>query len=229
MAPMLLILLLATSVLAGDNAGARFRVHPLGYVGVGPGQEITVIVEGDYLVRVHEWDIHVELDPPDAFDLESVALDLAAGTSVDVRVLDGVIEWEATAPVAHTGSGHLLGKLTLNTSARYDAGAGAAVDITGVSVGSSSTDRNEFGGDHLWDVVAKINRPVLGDANGDLTITVADALRTLRLAIGVIGDLPPCYRLLPIEPPCPGPTVGDALRILRYAVGVRGVVLVPPQ
>ena len=228
MVPILLILLLATSVCAGDNAGARFRVHPLGYVGIGPGQEITVTVEGDYLVGAHQWDVHVELDPPDAFDLESVALDLAAGTLVDVRVLDGTIEWEATAPVAHTGSGCLLGKLTLNTSAGYDAGAGAAVDITRVSVGPSSTDRDVFTDGQLWDVVVKINRPVLGDANGDLRITVADALRTLRVAIELAG--PPGVCSTAELPGCPNltPTVGDALRILRYAVGIRGVVLVPP-
>ena len=222
MIPILLLMLLATQVFAGDNAGARIRVHPLGYVGVGPGQEITVTVEGEYLVGVQEWDLHVGLDPPEAFDRESVALDLAAGTSVDVRVLDSIIEWEAAAPVAHTGSGCLLGKLTLNTSAGYEPGAGAAVDITRVSVGPSSTDRDEFGGDHLWAAVVQINRPVVGDANGDLKITVADALRTLRMAVGGISicntaEIPGC--------PDRTATVGDALRLLRYAVGVPEVLV----
>ena len=49
MTRILLVLLLATRVCAGDDAGARFSASPPGHVEVGPGQQVAVSLEaGDF-------------------------------------------------------------------------------------------------------------------------------------------------------------------------------------
>ena len=225
MISILLILLLATSVFAGDNAGAKFVGSPPGYVEVGPGQEIAVHLEADNLVGVKEYDILVELDPSDAFEL--IAWDPGTWTPTGVKVVDGAVEFGAATTEYFTGNDLTLGTLTLTTAADFTTDTEALIDVTRISLGPSSTDRDVFDTDDLSALVIRINS--FTDPNLPLYPSVGDAIRTLRIAVGLITDpTPEELAKLDVDGK-PGVTVGDALRLLRCAVGVPGVVHEPPQ
>ena len=245
--PLAMLLLLATSgaVFAGDNAGAKFLASPPGVVEVGPGQELTVELEADNLVGVKQYGIVVTLDPPDAFDLDSITFATASdvldpedpdtwvpGTWISPGVLlldDGAELGAGNFTDAFTGSDFPLGTLTLTTAADFTADTEALIDITRISLGPTSTERDVFEIDDLTSLVVRINSFILGDVNGDLKISVGDALRTLRIAVGAISDPTPVELAAADVNGIAGVSVGDALRLLRFAVGVPGVELTPPQ
>ena len=242
---MVLLLLASGAVFAGENAGAKFSASPPGLVEIGPGQEVTVELEADNVVGVKQYGLVVTLDPPDAFDLDSITFATASdvldpedpktwvsGTWISPGVLlldDGVELGAGNFTDAYTGSDFALGTLTLTTAADFTADTEALIDVTRISLGPSSTERDVFEIDDLTSVVVRLNSFILGDPTGDLKITVADALRTLRIAVGAIAD-PTAVELAAADVNgVAGVSVGDALRILRFAVGVPGIILEPPQ
>ena len=244
--PLVMVLLLATSgaVFAGDNVGAEFSADPPGLPEVGPLEELTVELEADNLVGVKQYGILVEFDPPGAFDLESVTFATASdvldpedpdtwvpGTWVSpgVLLLDSGVELGAgNFTDAYTGSDFLLGTLSVTTAAGFSADTEALIDVTRISLGPSSTDRDVFEIDDLTSLVVRINSFIPGDPTQDGKVTVADALRTLRIAVGAIAD-PSAIELAAADVNgVAGVSVGDALRILRFAVGVPGIVFETP-
>ena len=150
------------------------------------------------------------------------------GASSQGGLVDGTIElgtaWSRGE--AYTGYGYSLGMVAVTTAASFTTDTQAYIRVTRVSLGHFLTDRDVVGGAAL-----QINGYILGDPTGSMPeggITVADALRTLRNAVGVMEATQEDSIWCGVDGKA-GVTVGDALRFLRYAVGLPAVLLIPPD
>lgn len=152
--PLALVLILAVAVTAfgGNNAGATFALTSEAQIsGVGAGETVAVVVSADGLVAVKNLDIYVTVTPADAFNTAgfTIALgsefagwfplpgQLVSGTTDQVRVGGALL-----------GAGGVdgSGTFTVNvpTSATMAVGTEATIEISLISVGPTSSDRDEF-------------------------------------------------------------------------------------
>ena len=148
-APLVLALLLALAAAAsaGDNAGATFSLTSADEItGVGPGETVTVQIAASGLVGVKQIDIYLAVSPASAFDLTATAHQAPVGF---IGLTPSVIGTDTVrigvANFAASATGDLdLGAITLTTSAAFTADTEATVSVASVSVGPSSSARDEF-------------------------------------------------------------------------------------
>ena len=116
--------------------------------------------------------------------------------------------------------------------ATFPSHTGAFVREDGFALGGGMTLETTYAPDSLILNAVQANVPLYGDLNGDGKITVADATRALRLAVGLEIPSPAEVEAGDVAPqPGTGPkagqpygdgriTVADAIRLLRQTVGM---------
>ena len=139
-----------TADLSGSFA-QRFRIVGEGLDASGPGQEISLTFEVDGADQVRQFDIRLEAEPPAAFDLANAEATLETPfvtpvpngvvvTGAELRVLGASLTTSVTGTQA-------LGTLRIRTASGYDASTGARLVLTLLSIGPSSSERDEYGSD----------------------------------------------------------------------------------
>jgi len=134
------------------NAAATFAiVGPPADEEVGPGQTFDVDVLAFDLVGVEQYEIILELDPPEAFDLanSSFANGLPSALTLGIEPpASGQLKSGAAilSGTPFTGD-EILGTFTLKTSEEF--ANDATVLLGRVAIGSSSTEQDVFLGDDL--------------------------------------------------------------------------------
>ena len=139
-----------TADLSGSFA-ERFRIVGEGLDASGPGQEMTLTFEVDGADQVRQFDIKLEAEPPAAFDLANAEATLETPfvtpvpngvvvSGAELRVLGASLTTSVTGTQA-------LGTLRIRTASGYDASTGARLVLTLLSIGPSSSERDEYGSD----------------------------------------------------------------------------------
>jgi hypothetical protein len=180
-----LFLALVSGAFAGANAGATFSLTSSSTIsGVGPGETVTLDIAGSGFVGIKNLDVYITVSDPAAFDLTSVTVapftgwfplagQLVSGTTDRVRV-----------GAALLGAGGVDGdgafSVNINTAAGFSADTEATITVDLISVGPSSSDRDEFATDALG-IAVQLNPPV---SDPTLSASTATDVSTDFSAVG---------------------------------------------
>ena len=117
------------------------------------GQEVTLLLSGRDLVDVRQLELIVEPTPPSAFDLESATFtpdDPLVTLGKGVELVDGDRLRLGGASVSDPIEGdQQFGTFTLRMSEGFTSSMGAQLEVTFLSLGPTSTDRDEYGQENL--------------------------------------------------------------------------------
>lgn len=160
------VLVLAGAAFAGDNEGVTFSTTSDTEVpGIGAGGTVSLNVSASGMVGVSQYDMTIEVSPADAFDLGATAF-----TAATDFVAPGKEVGEGTVKVgaAILGDGSLdgdgsLGDMVLTASDSFSESIEATITVTMVSLGPTSTDRDEFDADAVG-ITIIVNPPVTDPA-----------------------------------------------------------------
>ncbi len=129
----------------------RFRIVGDGLDITGAGQEISLIFEVDGADQLRQFDIKLEAEPAAAFDLENAEATLETPfvtpapnglvvSGAEVRVLG------ASLTTSVSGS-QILATMRVRTASGYDASSEVRLVLTSLSLGPSSSERDEYDSD----------------------------------------------------------------------------------
>ena len=144
-------LLVAVGVaFAGQNADVAFTQDtPAEFAGIGPGDNtVTFTVSAAGMVGVKQYDITIQVDPADAFDLDATlytpgnAAFLVPGKEVDAAA--GTVKIGAANLLGAVDGDEVLGTFTLTTAAGFTTTTEATITAARISLGPSSSDRDIF-------------------------------------------------------------------------------------
>lgn len=180
-----LFLALVSGAFAGANAGATFSLTSSSTIsGVGPGETVTLDIAGSGFVGIKNLDVYITVSDPAAFDLGSVTMapfagwfplagQLVSGTTNRVRV-----------GAALLGAGGVDGdgsfSVSITTAAGLTTDTEATITVDLISVGPSSSDRDEFNEATLG-LAVQLNPPV---SDPTLTASTATDVSTDFSAVG---------------------------------------------
>ena len=183
---------LALAASAGDNAGARFSLTGAGEIaGIGPGETITVELAASGVAGAREIDVSLAVSPASAFDLAATAYEVPTG-------------WIAPYPSSATGTDTVrvedtdIFRATLTTSVHFTAGAEATVSVDRISIGPSSSERDEFDGNGLGMTIT-LNSTITAVEESTLPVPVTalaqnypnpfNAVTNIRFELGVASSV----------------------------------------
>jgi hypothetical protein len=182
-----LFLALVSGAFAGANAGATFSLTSTSTIpGVGAGDTVTLDIAGTGFDGVKNVDIYIQVSDPAAYDLTSFELklgsefagnwfplagQLVAGTTDMIRV--------GAAGLGVSVTGDVTFSINCKTASDYD-GSESSVSVDLISIGPSSSDRDEFAGSDSG-LAVTINPPVSDPA---LTASTATDVSTDFSAVG---------------------------------------------
>jgi hypothetical protein len=188
-APLALALLLAlvAAASAGDNAGATFSLTSAATVsGVVDGSTVEVAIAADGLVGIKQLDVTIEVSPADAFDLTGVTMTLGTEMAPGVwfplagQLVDGTTNQVRVGAASFGASVTGATSFTVNVPASGTP-VDASVSVALISVGPSSSDRDEFAD---TGIAVSVNPPV---AEPTLTAT-GDTDASLEFSAVGTGD-----------------------------------------
>lgn len=181
-----LFLALVSGAFAGANAGATFSLTSSSTIsGVGPGETVTLDIAGTGFVGIKNLDVYITVSDPAAFDLSSVTMvpftgwfplagQLVSGTTDRVRV-----------GAALLGAGGVDGDagftVSITTGADLTTATEATITVDLISVGPSSSDRDEFD-ESAVGIAVQLNPPV-----SDPTLTTSSAT-DISTDFSAVGD-----------------------------------------
>jgi len=159
------LLALSGGVFAGDNASATFSLTtPTQLTGIGPGATVDVGVSAAGMVGVKQFDVTLEWSPADAFDLASSSFAANSKFALALPVVEEVAAGQgkggAAALTAVTGAND-LGTFSLVTSATVTTATTITLKVIKVSLGPSSSVRDEFppGASDVLSQIITLNPP----------------------------------------------------------------------
>lgn len=171
------LLALSGAVFAGDNANATFTLTtPTQFTGIGPGATVDVSVSAAGMVGVKQFDVTLEWSPADAFDLASSSFAANSKFALALPVVEEVAAGQgkggAAALAAITGAND-LGTFSLVTSSTVTTATTITLKIVKVSLGPSSSVRDEFppGAADILNSTITINPPAPPVIEPTLTTT----------------------------------------------------------
>ena len=156
------VIVLAGVAFAGDNENVTFSTtSDTEVIGVGAGGTVSLNVTASGMVGVSQYDMTIEVTPADAFDLGATAF-----TAAEDFIAPGQEVGEGTVKLgaAILGDGALdgdasIGDLVLTASGSFSESTEATITVTMVSLGPSSTHRDEFDADAIG-ISIIVNPPV---------------------------------------------------------------------
>ena len=117
------------------------------------GQEVTLLFSGRDLKDVRQLEVIIEPVPPSAFDLESAVFtptEPLVTLGKGVEVIDGDRLRLGGASVSESIEGDQeFGTFTLRTSDGFTSGTSAQIEVTFLSLGPTSSDREEYDQENL--------------------------------------------------------------------------------
>lgn len=127
---------LAAAASAGDNASATFSLTSGEEIAsVGPGETVTVQIGASDLVGVKQIDIFLDVSPASAFDLAATAYEVPTSWLANGPP---VVETDAVGTTANYFSA------TLTAATGFSDETNATITVEKISVGPSSSERDEF-------------------------------------------------------------------------------------
>jgi hypothetical protein len=175
----------------GTDGGVVVSITtPRGLSAVGPGSPVAVGLAASRMVGVKQYEVTLEVTPPDAFDLGATTFvydtdlfSVSPGVYYPAGVGGGQVQAGAAAfGTAINGTGS-LGTFTLRTAATFTAGKSATIRVVRVSMGPSSTSRTVFAPPQI-DLQVAVNGEMVANA-----APVADAGRHQSAATGTLVRL----------------------------------------
>ncbi len=181
-----LFLALVSGAFAGDNAGATFSLTSSSTIaGVGPGETVTLDIAGSGFVGIKNLDVFITVSDGSGFDLASSSLTAFTGWFALPGQLVSGTDDQVRVGAALLGSGSVDGdasfQVSLVTSADFTSDTEATITVSLISVGPSSSDRDEFDTDALGLSVG-LNPPV-----SDPTLS-ADSATDVSADFSAVGD-----------------------------------------
>jgi hypothetical protein len=147
--PLAIAMLLAIcgTATAGDNSDAVISIGGDTVIsGIEAGATVEVALTGSGLVGVKQLNITLTVSPADAFDLSASVFAPSAGFIVPglEYPADGQVEVGAANFSASLDGDGTLGTFTLTSAESFTADTEATITVSSISIGPSSTDRDEF-------------------------------------------------------------------------------------
>jgi len=183
---------LCGAAFAGDNADVVISLDtPAEISDVGPGETVQVTLSAVGMVGVKQFDITLEVSPADAFDLSATIFDPSAflpgsiSPGAEFPAEGQVKSGAANFTSAKDGDGP-LGTFTLTTSDAI--GDSVVITVMRVSLGPTSTARDEFGADALGLSII-VNPPAPPVIEPTLTATSDEDVSLDYSAVGEGDDL----------------------------------------
>lgn len=138
--------------LDGDYAG-QFVIGGDAWTASSGGQEVTLVFSGRDLVDVRQLEVIIELVPPSAFDFESAVFKpteplVTLGKGVEVIEGDRLRLGGASVTESIEGDQE-FGTFSLLTSEGFDSETSALLEVTFLSLGPASDDRDEYEQENL--------------------------------------------------------------------------------
>ncbi len=155
------VIVLAGVAFAGDNENVTFSTtSDTEVAGIGAGGTVSLNVTGSGMVGVSQYDMTITVTPADAFDMAATAFTpapdfIAPGTEVD----EGWVKVGAANFSGSIDGDSPLGDFVLTASESFDVATEATITVSMVSVGPSSTDRDEFDADAVG-ISITVNPPI---------------------------------------------------------------------
>ncbi len=117
------------------------------------GQEVTLLFSGRDLMDIRQLELIIEPIPPSAFDLESAVFtptEPLVTLGKGVEVIDGDRLRLGGASVSESIEGdQQFGTFTLRTSEGFTSETSAQIEVTFLSLGPTSSDREEYDQENL--------------------------------------------------------------------------------
>lgn len=144
-----LALALVSGAFAGANAGATFSLTSATTIsGVGPGETVTLDIAGSGFVGVKNLDLYLEVSDASNFNLTATTLTTGFGFIVPGtgQLVTGEPNQVRLGAAGLTGdvTGDGTFSVTLTTSDAFTVDTEATVTVALISIGPSSSDRDEF-------------------------------------------------------------------------------------
>lgn len=181
-----LFLALVGGAFAGDNAGVNFTLTSATTIsGVGPGETVTLDIAGSGYVAIKNLDVYITVSDGADFNLGKSTLTAFAGWfALPGQLVSGTTD-QVRVGAALLGAGGVDGdasfSVSLVTSADFTSDKEATITISVISVGPSSSDRDEFDAAALG-LSVQLNPPV-----SDPTLT-ADSATDISADFSAVGD-----------------------------------------
>jgi large repetitive protein len=127
-------------------------ISPASLTGVRPGDEVELTVSGVGLSEVKQFAITLEVSPEDAFDLPATTFSpneiFTIAPGVDFLSLGRVQSGAASLAGPIEGDAE-LGTFKLHMSSNFNSSTSAIIKVAAISIGPTSTDRDNFSEDEL--------------------------------------------------------------------------------
>ena len=142
---------MGASAFAGQNADVAFILDtPTESAGIGPGdsESVTLTIFAAGMAGVKQYDIIVQVDPADAFDLDATVYTpgnvafLVPGKEVDAAA--GTVKIGAANLLGTVDGDEVLGTFAFTTAAGFTTNTEAQITVSRISLGPSSSDRDVF-------------------------------------------------------------------------------------
>ena len=144
---------LSQSVALDGEYASEFVIGGDAWTASSGGQEVTLLFSGRDLKGVRQLEVIIEPVPPSAFDLESAAFkptEPLVTLGKGVEVIDGDRLRLGGASVTDSIDGDQeFGTFTMLTSDGFTSGTGAHLEVTFLSLGPNSNDRDEYDQENL--------------------------------------------------------------------------------
>ncbi|MFA6109501.1 MAG: hypothetical protein WDA75_12105 [Candidatus Latescibacterota bacterium] len=149
------------TVLNGQYARA-VRIEPATWAADGPGQEISLTFSATGMRNVKQFRLRIQAEPAEAFVLASsrfTSRDPFFVPGIDLPGATGLVETGAAILGTQRVEGDgLLGTLTLITGPSFTAATRVSLRVVLFSIGSTSTNRDEYAADDL-NLGVQVNGP----------------------------------------------------------------------
>jgi len=143
-----MLLALCGTATAGDNADVVISIDGETVIsGVGPNSEVEVAFSAAGMVGVKQFDIIITVSPAEAFNdaAATFSSNPAFVLALPPEIIEaGQLKGGAASIAAAVDGDDALGTFTLMTSETFTADTEATITVTRVSLGPSSTARDEF-------------------------------------------------------------------------------------
>ena len=155
------VIVLAGVAFAGDNENVTFSTtSDTEVAGIGAGGTVSLNVTGSGMVGVSQYDMTITVTPAGAFDMAATAFTLAPDfIAPGTEVADGWVKVGAANFSGAIDGDSPLGDFVLTASESFDVATEATITVSMVSVGPSSTDRDEFDADAVG-ISITVNPPI---------------------------------------------------------------------
>ncbi len=129
------------------------RIAPEGWQERAPGQQVTITFEGIGLAQVRQFEIIIEPQPANAFDLEAAVFTPQAPFitpfATGIQLDDGIMRIGGASLAEVVTGNRTFGTLTLTTKSGLGSLRDTSLRVTLISLGPSSQDRERYEGEEL--------------------------------------------------------------------------------